>query len=296
MNSQTKENLVSFGGILGSLIVALAIGFAGSQGGSVVEGVPVFLLCGVFAFLIQWLMFFPAFIFQTEKYFDVTGSLTYISLALFAIYLSGANEPGVILIGLMVMIWAVRLGTFLFLRISADGQDRRFKSIKPDFFRFLMTWTVQGLWVLVTFSAGLAAMTSGKPFPFDVFLGLGIVIWLVGFSIEVIADQQKRTFKKHPDNSDKFITHGLWAWSRHPNYFGEIMLWTGIAVAASPMLSGWQYITLISPIFVFVLLTYISGVRMLEARSNRRWGDDVGYQSYCNRTPRLVIKPWLSSE
>jgi len=194
----------------------------------------------------------------------------------------------------MVIIWAVRLGSFLFLRIRADGQDVRFKRIKPDFARFLMTWTLQGLWVFVTFSAGLAAVTSGRAHSLDAYVLIGTSLWVAGFSIEVIADQQKRNFRKIPANKDSFITVGLWAWSRHPNYFGEIILWLGIAIAAFPQLSGWQYLTLISPCFVYILLTQISGIKLLEARSRRRWGDDENYRAYLKRTPKLMLNPWAA--
>jgi steroid 5-alpha reductase family enzyme len=288
-----KTNLVSLAGITTSLAVALGIAYAGSQGGMQIAGMPLLFLCGVVAFAVQWIFFIPAFIFQTEKYFDLTGSLTFISLALLVMYLNGAASSVHLLIGCMVVIWAVRLGAFLFRRISSAGHDRRFRTIKPDFLQFLMTWTIQGLWVFITFSAGLAAMTSGKTQPLTTLAGIGAFLWVAGFAIEVIADRQKQAFNNDPENADRFITTGLWAGSRHPNYFGEIVLWCGIALMAFPSLSGWQYVTLVSPVFVFVLLNYISGVRMLEARANRKWADDVEYQNYSRRTPSLIIRPWL---
>ena len=120
---------------------------------------------------------------------------------------------------------------------------------------------------------------------------MGVALWLIGFVIEVAADQQKKAFKENPENKDKFITGGLWSWSRHPNYFGEIVLWLGVTVVAFPHLQGWQYVTLISPVFVFVLLRYISGVRMLEIRSDRRWGENPEYQQYKKSTSILVPLP-----
>jgi steroid 5-alpha reductase family enzyme len=280
-------------GITGSIVIALAMAAAGSSGGLTVWGIPLFAFFGVFAFGVQWVVFIPAYIYQTEKYFDLLGSLTYVTLAAAALYCSD-RDPGAIGIALMVMIWAARLGSFLFIRIRRVGHDTRFRSIKPDFLQFLMTWTLQGLWVFLTFGAGLAALTSGKPHPLDGFVILGGTLWLIGFLIEVTADRQKSEFRQDPLNAGKFITHGLWAWSRHPNYFGEILLWSGIAVAALPALGGWQYVTLISPVFVYILLTRISGVRMLEQRARRKWGDDEGYQDYCRRTPVLLLNPMLA--
>ncbi|MFT7265036.1 MAG: steroid 5-alpha reductase family enzyme, partial [Halioglobus sp.] len=123
----------------------------------------------------------------------------------------------------------------------------------------------------------------------------GGLIWVTGFAIEVIADNQKGRFRSVAANRDTFINHGLWKYSRHPNYFGEILLWLGIAVAAFPVLSGWQYVTLVSPVFVYLLLTQVSGVKMLEARALRRWGDNEAYQAYLKRTPALVLNPWAGS-
>jgi steroid 5-alpha reductase family enzyme len=114
--------------------------------------------------------------------------------------------------------------------------------------------------------------------------------------LEVISDQQKRTFRKNPENLDKFIVHGLWAWSRHPNYFGEILLWFGIAIIALPTLEGWRYITLISPLFVYLLLTRVSGLPMLESAANKKWGDNPKYLSYKKNTPLLVLRKPKNSE
>ena len=110
-------------------------------------------------------------------------------------------------------------------------------------------------------------------------------------NFEVVADTQKSAFKADPANAGRFITTGLWSWSRHPNYFGEITLWTGMAVLALPVLSGWNWVALISPVFVFVLLTRISGIPMLEHRARKRWGDDPAFQAYTANTSVLVPLP-----
>jgi len=285
-----NNNLISILGIAAAIGVALGIAVAGSTGSIEISGIPLFLICGIIAFLVQWLAFVPAFVFQSERYFDLFGSLTYIGLAAIGFSYS-SQDAGATIVTAMVVIWAIRLGGFLFARVSKTGHDRRFAKIKPEFLQFLMTWTLQGLWVFITFAAGLAALTSGKAYPLDVFVGVGSVLWLTGFVIEIVADQQKSNFRKDPGNKDRFIQHGLWAYSRHPNYFGEIVLWVGIAIAALPMLEGWQFATLISPVFVALLLTKISGVRMLELRAERKWGHEDGYQEYCRRTPMLLLNP-----
>ena len=273
------------------LLLGAGIAWAGSQGGAEAFGLPVFLWCAILAFGLNWAVFVPAFVFQTEKFFDLTGSITYVSLVVVATVLSGEVGARGALIAALVVLWAGRLGSFLFGRIRKDGSDGRFDVLKPSFPRFLMTWTLQGLWVLLTLSCGLAAMTAAEPGPLDAFAIAGALLFAAGFGIEVVADRQKTHFRSDPANRHRFITTGIWAWSRHPNYFGEILLWGGVAVAAVPALSGWQYATLVSPVFVYVLLTRISGVPMLEARANKKWGNEPDYVAYKERTPVLFLRP-----
>jgi steroid 5-alpha reductase family enzyme len=272
-------------------VIAGTIVWAGSQHGIQVEGIPVLALCGIFAFAVNWLVFLPAYAFQTERYFDLTGSITYASLVVLALALQGEPDPRALLLGGLVIAWALRLGSFLFTRILRDGSDGRFDVLKPSFPRFFMTWTLQGLWVLLTASCALAAMTSSRALPLGGFAVVGALVWAAGFAIEALADQQKRRFRSDPANKGRFIRAGVWAWSRHPNYFGEIALWMGVAIIALPVLSGWQYATLISPVFVYVLLTRISGIPLLEARAKKNWGDDPEFQAYLERTPLLVPRP-----
>ena len=281
-----NKKLVSIAGIIGSLALGALIALAGSHNGALWIGLPLFALCCGIAFLVQWLLFIPAYLFQTERYFDLAGSLTYISLVLVAWLFSGPVDLRSLIIGSLVIIWACRLGSFLFNRVSAVGEDSRFRSIKPDFLQFLMTWTIQGAWVSVTLAAALAAMTADQHEPIGILGAIGISLWVFGFVFEVVADKQKSKFKG--EKPEGFITNGLWRYSRHPNYFGEIILWIGIAVLAWPVLQGWQYATLISPIFVIFLLIKVSGIRMVELRADKRWGEDPEYQAYRSNTPVLV--------
>ena len=188
----------------------------------------------------------------------------------------------------MIAVWALRLGSFLFARILAAGRDARFDAIKVDFARFLLTFLLQGLWVALTAGAALAAMTSMKRTTMGAVEAVGLIAWLAGFAVEVVADRQKQTFREDPANEGRFITTGLWSRSRHPNYLGEIVLWTGVALVAAPALAGSQRLTLVSPLFVYVLLTRISGIPLLEARARKRWGSDPAFQAYLARTPRLL--------
>ena len=248
------------------------------------------------AFAIQWVAFIPAYVFQTEKFYDLTGSLTYLSVVWFSLYsssnnfinLNGAN----LAIVLLITLWAIRLGSFLFMRIHKDGEDKRFRTIKPSATQFFMTWTLQGLWVSLCSMCALTAISSNTGVVINGLFYLGLGLFLYGFITEVIADKQKSAFRAIPENTDKFITTGLWAKSRHPNFFGEIVLWTGIAVMSISSLQGLQYLTLISPIFTYLLLVYVSGVRMLEARADKKWEHDDEYAKYKRETPVLMIRYW----
>jgi steroid 5-alpha reductase family enzyme len=292
MDRAERQSLLSIPAIL---VVAAAIGWAGSQGGVRVGVLPLFALCAIVAFAINWLVFLPAYAFQSERYFDLTGSATYASLVVLALALRGEPDPRALLLGGLVLVWALRLGSFLFARIMRDGSDARFDALKPSLPRFFMTWTLQGLWVLLTASCALAAMTSSRPVPLGAFAAAGALVWAAGFAIEVIADQQKQRFRRDPAQRGRFIQSGVWSWSRHPNYLGEIVLWIGVAIIALPVLSGWQYATLISPVFVYVLLTRISGIPLLEARGKKKWGDDPEYRAYKARTPVLFPRLRRSS-
>lgn len=286
---------MSTGKALASSLVIVVVGAlvaaAGSHNGAETGGVRVFLLCAIVAFALNWAVFVPSYVARTEHWFDLTGSITYLTLVVLGLALGGDVDTRSLIIGVLVATWALRLGSFLFLRIRADGSDGRFDKIKVNWARFLMTWTLQGLWVLLTLACGLAAMTAAETEPIGVLAFVGIALWVVGFAIEAVADAQKRRFRADPANEGRFITTGLWAWSRHPNYFGEITLWVGIALIALPALSGWQYATLISPVFVYLLLTRISGLPMLESRAKRRWGDEPEFQAYKRNTPVLVPRP-----
>ena len=275
--------------LLISLVVFLiAISIAAATG---IENV---LRVVILAFLIQWVAYIPAYVFQTEKFYDLTGSLTYLSVTWYALILASgdfasANVTNIVIV-LLISLWALRLGSFLFMRIHKDGEDKRFRTIKPSATQFFMTWTLQGLWVSLCSMCALTAISSDGGVVVNAMFYFGLGLFVLGFSTEIVADNQKSKFRSFPENRDKFITTGLWAKSRHPNYFGEIVLWTGIAVMSFSSLEGWQYLTLISPIFTYILLVYVSGVRMLEARADKKWGDDEDYIKYKSETPAL----WLN--
>jgi steroid 5-alpha reductase family enzyme len=288
MKRADRNALVAFPLVV---MIGCGIAVAGSQGGASVHGIPVFALSVGLVFLIQWLAFLPAYLLQSEAFFDITGSVTYIAVTAIAVLLGPVADGRSILLAALVVIWAARLGAYLFRRIRKAGRDARFDEIKPSFVRFLDAWTVQGLWVSLTLAAALAAITTTVRKDLGVVALLGSLVWAAGFAIEAAADVQKSRFRADPANRGRFIHSGLWSWSRHPNYFGEIVLWIGVALIALPVLRGWQWVTLISPLFVILLLTRVSGVPLLEKKANATWGGQDDYEAYKARTAVLVPLP-----
>ena len=247
----------------------------------------------ILAFLIQWVAYIPAYLFQTEKFYDLTGSLTYLTVIWFVYFSSGQmNEFNTqsLLVTVLISLWAVRLGSFLFSRIHKDGEDKRFRTIKTSASQFFMTWTLQGMWVSICSMCAITAISSSDGIIPNNLFYIGFAFFIIGFSIEIIADRQKTAFRSIEENKDKFITSGLWSKSQHPNYFGEILLWSAVAVMSFSSLSGTQYLTMISPIFTYILLVYISGVRMLDDMGNKKWGHLEEYKTYKKNTPILLLK------
>jgi steroid 5-alpha reductase family enzyme len=241
----------------------------------------------ILSFIFHWLLFIPAFIFKTEKFYDLTGSLSYITIILYVLISSkdGISNFGSIILSCLIIIWTLRLGTFLFLRIKKAGEDKRFREIKKSFSWFFMAFTVSGMWVSICALCALTGISNG--IELNVVTHVGILLFVIGFVLEIIADTQKSNFRKNNDNKDKFITTGLWKYSRHPNYLGEIILWIGVAIISYSSLELNQLFTLVSPIFTYLLLVYVSGINLLEKSGQKKWGSLNKYKEYKKKTPRL---------
>ena len=281
-----------FGAIALCILLAYFVAIAASVDGVFFSGIPIILLCAIVSFLTHWMIAAPSLITSSEKYFDFTGmvaTLLVVLTAMFALLSSGAQVSiHSVFVASFVSVWTLRLGIFLYKRIVKAGEDIRFRDIKKSLPKFLMTWTLSALWVFLTTVNAITLIALNPLEPIGIFFIMGALLWLLGFGFEVIADRQKKYFSEQPKNEGRFITQGLWSVSRHPNYFGEIILWAGIAIISLPFLSGWQYVTLVSPVFVFLLLTRISGLPFLEDKAEKKWGEDKDYIEYKKRTPILV--------
>jgi steroid 5-alpha reductase family enzyme len=255
--------------------------------------------CAVLCIGMQWVAWIPASIGKTERYYDLTGGLTYLTVVGFSLWAGSQSEPPSsreLIVSLLVVVWSLRLSIFLYSRIHRTGKDGRFDRLKTSPIRFLVPWTLQGLWVFLTMIAVIVINTQAdSASPLGIWDGVGLSIWILGFGIEVIADHQKTAFNKDMNNHGKWIDSGLWSYSRHPNYVGEILLWTGISLFGVSCFTGLERVAWISPIFTYILLTKISGVPILNKRALEKWGDDLDYQNYRDRTPalfpRFIKKP-----
>ena len=274
-------------------ILISVLSFAFSYGIAHLTGSVIVKNAVLLAYVIHWIAYIPAYMFQTEKFYDLTGSVTYLSVVWFVFlstYKSISLNFGNLILVLLISIWTIRLGLFLFIRIHKAGEDKRFRSIKTSASQFFMTFTLSGLWVTLCSMCALVAISSPEGLVMNALTYIGIILFIIGFGIEIIADNQKTAFRSIEANKDSFITSGLWSKSRHPNYFGEVLLWFAIAVISFSSLEGLQLITLISPVFTYILLVYVSGVRMLEDMNDKKWADDEKYKSYKENTPMLFPK------
>lgn len=253
-------------------------------------------ILALYCIILQWIVFIHAGGFfgneRTEKYYDITGSFTFLStLALSMLLIRGKITIRMIILSCFVAVWSVRLGWFLFARIhNNNGIDSRFTTIKAYNPRFMMAWTLQGVWVFFTMLPVLMLHQASEDFAFNVLDYVGIPLWAVGWLFEIISDYQKSAFRKLAENRDKFIYTGLWSISRHPNYFGEILLWIGIALSAFGGLGmrPKAAFVFISPIFVALLLIFVSGIPLLEQKSDKKFCDNDLYLQYKKTTPTLV--------
>jgi steroid 5-alpha reductase family enzyme len=243
--------------------------------------------------LIQIILFIPAFIFKTDKLTDISYGLTFILAAGIILFLNPLSAGKVILL-LMIAIWGFRLGIFLFIRIGKIKRDKRFDGIREKFFKFLGFWLLQGISIWVIMLSSLLYLKS-ETMDMKLISWFGFIVWLTGFIIETISDFQKFRFIQNLENEGKWIESGLWKYSRHPNYFGEILVWLGVYVFTLPVLFGLNIlIGLISPIYIVFLLIFVSGIPKLEKMANEKWGTNPDYLNYKRSTSILFILPKLN--
>lgn len=212
-------------------------------------------------------------------------------------------------------MWKI-VGSYLFQRVVADGRDSRFDKIKKSPPRFWVAFMIQATWVSICLMPVLAI--NSIPHTLLATLPLvsltdivGLTLFTAGFGFEVAADRQKHQWsqeKKEKKHDEDFLTRGLWSKSRHPNYFGESTLWTGIATASAGVLAGsvglkgmglqgtfygrllGLGLCAVSPAFVTFLLMKVSGVPLSENKYDKKYGDRKDYQEWKKNTPMFIPK------
>jgi steroid 5-alpha reductase family enzyme len=236
-------------------------------------------------------MFLIAYKQQTDKLTDISYAVTFAVLVIYAaINTDDLITPKWILM-YMVLLWAIRIGGYLFIRINKIGKDKRFDDKRSHFFKFLSFWLLQAVTVWVVLLGVIEFFGVGSR-PITGFMITGFAIWLIGLVIESLADMQKFKFMQAAANRNKWIETGLWKYSRHPNYFGEIMVWFGVYVFVVSGLDGMsQYIAMASPLFITFLLLFVSGVPLLEKSADAKWGKDKRYIKYKKSTSIIIPFP-----
>ena len=227
---------------------------------------------------------------RTDVVTDLSYSLTFALLAA-VLPFTGAREPAQIVASLLVMVWAVRLGTYLFRRILRMKVDHRFDGMRDSPLRFARFWLLQAVAVAVVMLPITYLLSRGEAPGFGAWAIAGTAVWLAGLLIEAVADAQKSAFKAREANRGRFVASGLWRYSRHPNYFGEILVWWGLFVYAVPFLDGAAFAVAAGPIFITLLLLFVSGIPPLERSADERYGADPSYRDYKRRTSILVPLP-----
>jgi steroid 5-alpha reductase family enzyme len=279
--------LRSFLIVLGCGLSCVGVAWLASIGCSPVLGVPAPMAIVGAVFLLNLLAWIPATLLRTERFYDAVGALSHLLAVGIALAAAGGSMRAWTL-ALPVVVWALRLGSFLARRGANEG-DARFEDIKQDPGRFAVAWALQAVWACVTTLAVVVQVSARDPRPLGAWEGVGLAVWALGFGVEWTADRQKSAWRRaHPGT---FARGGLWDLSRHPNYVGEIVLWAGLFVAGIPSYAGGGWVAVLSPVFVYGLLRFGSGVPLLEQRADARWGGQADYEAWKARVPVLFPFP-----
>ncbi len=248
----------------------------------------IFMTLGV-SLLIQAAFFAFAATFRTDKVTDLSYGLTFVLIA--AILLAGGTpaDPPQLVLAAMVMLWGVRLALYLLYRIIHMGRDVRFDGIRERFWAFFQFWLGQGVavWVIML----PVTIWFAAPGDWTPWMSIGGTVWALGLLIETVADAQKFAAKRRPAGGARWMTTGLWKYSRHPNYFGELLCWWGVFVYVAGNYTGWSWIGLVGPVAITWILLKVTGIPTLEASARKKWGDNPDYQAHVRRTSRLVLWP-----
>lgn len=238
-------------------------------------------------FAVQIGFFIFAAILKTDKVTDLAYGTTFAIISVFLYLWNQSHHLYQLIMVLVISVWGLRLSGYLFIRILKIGKDKRFDGIRENLLKFGMFWLLQTVAIWTIMLPSQLVLISENDVTINMIMLIGLIVSLTGILIESVADWQKFVFKnKH---KDRFITTGLWKYSRHPNYFGELMVWWGLFVYAIPALAGLEYLSIIGPVFITVLLLFVSGIPTLEKKYDKKYGAD--WRRYKERTSILIPLP-----
>ncbi len=241
---------------------------------------------------INGVFFIMAAFLRTDVFTDITYSLSFIVLAVMLWASSSGRSPVQLFSIAAVILWGLRLGSYLFNRILHIKVDHRFDDKRDNFVRFGSFWLLQAITVWVVLLPVYGIMSLDRIPDLELaFLLPGVLMFVLGLVIETAADFQKYRFKMKEENKGKFMSSGIWKYSRHPNYFGEMLVWWGIALPGIVLFEGAAWLYFIGPVFITLLLLFVSGIPLLEKSADRKWGTDPAYVRYKKTTSLLVPLP-----
>jgi len=252
--------------------------------------VQILLFFLIISVLFNIILFLIAYKLQSDKLTDISYALTFLIIAITAYVFNYKTIYSTVILSIIIL-WSIRIGGFLLYRVIKTGKDSRFDSMRSNFIKFGRFWLLQGISVwLLMISVILAIYNNSNQF--GLFSFIGLAVFITGLSIETVADFQKLKFHNDIANKGIWINSGLWKYSRHPNYFGEIIIWFGLYIFAVQSFNIYTALmALVSPLSISLLLIFISGIPLLEKSADKKWGSDKKYLEYKRKTSVLFLLP-----
>lgn len=237
---------------------------------------------GLFIFCYVSVWFLISLLIKRNDIADIAWGLGFVAVVCF-LFLTQAPTLQSGIVYILTIIWGMRLAIYIGVRTKGKPEDFRYKKWREEWGKYfvlrsyLQVYLLQGffMWII---SLPIIVVSMAKNQPISPFILVGSIIWLIGFAFESIGDYQLMLFIKQRQNKSDVMQTGLWKYTRHPNYFGEVLVWWGIFIMVLPLEYGlWA---IISPITISFLLLYVSGIPMLEAK----YKDNVAFEEYKKRT------------
>ena len=249
-----------------------------------------FLIACISSIGVNGIFFAYAAVKKTDIVTDLSYSLSFALVSCVLILTNSASPFVAIVPAALTILWSLRLGSYLFGRIIQTKVDHRFDGMRDQPLKFAKFWILQAIAVIIILSPVVVSVASPvTPRTFGFFEALGLFLWVTGFLIETISDMQKSRFKN--SKATGFMSTGIWKYSRHPNYFGEALLWWALFIYVIPVLSGWLFLSIMGPVGITLLLLFVSGIPMLEKSADAKHGNDPLYREYKRRTSIFVPMP-----